>query len=134
MDPRAPDTKPLPVVETVVAPAVPTPTTAMTAEAPLPPPPPRRRDLTPVVLGLLALAAVVALALSIMAFNRNGAPDAPNALFGPIEGYGKAQADLDKTVSRSLQVWLDTHPATKRGAFAALGAAVLLAARAAVRG
>lgn len=61
------------------------------------------------------------------------APDAPNALFGPIEGYGKAQADLDKTVSRSLQVWLDTHPATKRGAFAALGVAALLAARAAVR-
>jgi NAD(P)-dependent dehydrogenase (short-subunit alcohol dehydrogenase family) len=60
-------------------------------------------------------------------------PDAPNALFGPIEGHGKAQADLDKTVSRSLQVWLDTHTATKRGAFAALGAAVLLAARAAVR-
>ena len=60
-------------------------------------------------------------------------PDAPNALFGPIEGHGKAQADPDKTVPRSLQVWLDTHPATKRGAFAALGAAVLLAARAAIR-
>ena len=60
-------------------------------------------------------------------------PKAPDALFGPIEGYGKAQADLDKTVSRSLQVWLDTHPATKRGAFAALGVAALLAARAAVR-
>ncbi|HKH76933.1 MAG TPA: hypothetical protein VKA51_08265 [Rubrobacteraceae bacterium] len=60
-------------------------------------------------------------------------PDAPNALFGPVEGHGKAQADLNKTVSRSLQVWLDTHPAMKRGVLAALGAAVLLAARAAVR-
>ena len=60
-------------------------------------------------------------------------PDDPNGLFGPVEGYGTAEADLDKTVSRSLQVWLDTHPAAKRGAFAALGAAALLAARSARR-
>lgn len=77
MDPRASDTMPLPVVETVVAPAVPPPTNAMPAEAPLPASSRRRRDLTPMLLGLLALAAVVALALSMMAFARNDATDTP---------------------------------------------------------
>ena len=58
--------------------------------------------------------------------------DAPDALFAPVEGQDRAEADFGgQTLSRSLTTWLDTHPATKRGliAFAALGVAAALRAR-----
>ena len=58
--------------------------------------------------------------------------DAPAALFAPVEGKDRAEADFGgQTLSRSLTTWLDTHPAAKRGlvAFAALGVAAALRAR-----
>lgn len=76
MERRPADTMPLPVVETVASPGPP-PTAAMPIEEPVPPPVHRRRDMTPWLLGLLAVAAVVALALSVLAFARKDPPSTP---------------------------------------------------------
>jgi NAD(P)-dependent dehydrogenase (short-subunit alcohol dehydrogenase family) len=57
---------------------------------------------------------------------------APDALFAPVEGQDRAEADFGgQTLSRSLTTWLDTHPVAKRGlvAGAALGVAAALRAR-----
>jgi hypothetical protein len=57
--------------------------------------------------------------------------DAPDALFGPIEGYDRVGGDLGgESLSRSLITWLDTHPAAKRGAVAGAALATLAALRA----
>jgi NAD(P)-dependent dehydrogenase (short-subunit alcohol dehydrogenase family) len=38
--------------------------------------------------------------------------DAPDGLFGPVEGYDRTEGDFDaESLSRSLSTWLDTHPA-----------------------
>ena len=58
--------------------------------------------------------------------------DAPDALFAPVEGQDRTEADFGgQTLSRSLATWLDTHPAAKRGlvAGAALWVAAALRAR-----
>lgn len=58
--------------------------------------------------------------------------DAPDGLFGPVEGQDKAEGGLDgQTLSSSLATWLDIHPVAKRGliAGAALGVAAALRAR-----
>ncbi len=58
--------------------------------------------------------------------------DAPDALFAPVEGQDRAEADFGgQTLSRSLATWLDTHPAAKRAlvAGAALWVAAALRAR-----
>ena len=80
MERPATDTQPLPVVETVVAPVVPAATAALPFEPegpPTPAPPPARRDLTPIVLGLLAVAAVLAIGLSVLALARRDQPAKP---------------------------------------------------------
>ena len=68
------DTQPLPVVETAAPPTV-----ALPVEPP--PPPPAavapRADRTPLVLGLLAVAAVLAIGLSVLALARRDEPPAP---------------------------------------------------------
>ena len=57
--------------------------------------------------------------------------DAPDGLFGPIEGYDRARGDFGgQSLSRSLFTWLDTHPAAKRGAIASAALATLAALRA----
>ena len=57
--------------------------------------------------------------------------DAPDGLFGPVEGYDKAEGDFGgESLSRSLITWLDTHPAAKRGAVAGAALATLAALRA----
>ncbi|HEV8116826.1 MAG TPA: hypothetical protein VGP53_11360 [Acidimicrobiales bacterium] len=74
MERRATDTQPLPVVETVAAPA------ALPVEPEGQPPPASpqgRRDLTPIVLGLLAVAAVLAIGLSVLALSRRDQPATP---------------------------------------------------------
>lgn len=75
------DTQPLPVVESAApsaAPSVAPPTVALPVDAaplvPAPVAPRGRRDLTPVILGFLALAAVVAIALSLVALSRRDQP------------------------------------------------------------
>ena len=58
--------------------------------------------------------------------------DAPDALFAPVEGQDRAEADFGRqTLSRSLATWLDTHPAAKLSlaAGAALWVAAALRAR-----
>lgn len=78
MERRATDTMPLPVVEAAPG-AGAAPTAAMPAEPPLPPPPPPappRRDLTPWLLGLLAVGALLALVLSAMALSGDDRPPA----------------------------------------------------------
>jgi hypothetical protein len=58
--------------------------------------------------------------------------DAPDALFAPVEGQDRAEADFGgQTLSRSLATWLDIHPAATLGlvTFAALGVAAVLRAR-----
>jgi NAD(P)-dependent dehydrogenase (short-subunit alcohol dehydrogenase family) len=57
---------------------------------------------------------------------------APDALFGPVEGEDRAEAEFGgQTLSRSLITWLDTHPVAKGGlvASAALGIAAALRRR-----
>src|SRR5919107_266605 len=50
--------------------------------------------------------------------------EAPDYLFGPVEGDDRIEGDLGKwSFSRSLSTWLDTHPSAKRGAV--VGAALL---------
>ncbi len=57
--------------------------------------------------------------------------DAPDGLFGPVEGYDRAEGDFGGgSLSRSLTTWLDTHPATKRGVVAGAALATLAALRA----
>ena len=77
MEPRAVDTMPLPVVETVASPAAPEATTVALPVEPAPRPPHRRRDLTPLVLGLLVVAAIAALGLSALALSRRGSAATP---------------------------------------------------------
>jgi NAD(P)-dependent dehydrogenase (short-subunit alcohol dehydrogenase family) len=58
--------------------------------------------------------------------------DAPDGLFGPIEGHDRIEGDFDaESLSRSFSTWLDIHPAAKRGlvAGAALATLTLLRAR-----
>jgi NAD(P)-dependent dehydrogenase (short-subunit alcohol dehydrogenase family) len=57
--------------------------------------------------------------------------DAPDGLFGPIEGYDTAEGDFGReSLSRSLTTWLDTHPAARRGVVAGAALAGLAALRA----
>jgi NAD(P)-dependent dehydrogenase (short-subunit alcohol dehydrogenase family) len=43
--------------------------------------------------------------------------EAPDYLFGPVEGNDRVEGDLGKwSFSRSLSTWLEIHPRTKRGA------------------
>ena len=57
--------------------------------------------------------------------------DAPDGLFGPVEGYDKAEGDfVGESLSRSLITWLATHPASKRGAVAGAALSTLAALRA----
>jgi hypothetical protein len=53
--------------------------------------------------------------------------DAPDNLFGPIEGHDTAKNGF-RALPRSLYNWLETHPAVKRTAVAGttLGALALL--------
>jgi hypothetical protein len=54
--------------------------------------------------------------------------DAPDGLFGPVEGYDKDEGDFGgESLSRSLITWLDTHPAAKRGAVPGAALATLAA-------
>src|SRR5215213_7177638 len=56
--------------------------------------------------------------------------DAPDGLFGPLEGYDKAEGDFGgESLSRSLITWLDTHPAARRGVLAGAALATLAALR-----
>jgi NAD(P)-dependent dehydrogenase (short-subunit alcohol dehydrogenase family) len=56
--------------------------------------------------------------------------DAPDGLFGPIEGYDRTRGDFGReSLSRSLGTWLDTHPATKRGVVAGATLATLATLR-----
>ena len=42
--------------------------------------------------------------------------DAPDALFGPMEGQDRAEGDFHgQSFSKSYSTWLDMHPAVKRG-------------------
>lgn len=74
-------TQPLPVVETVAAPVGPAETVALRpvppAPAPLPPPPPLRRDRTPLIVGLLALGALLAIVMAVLAFAGRDRPAPP---------------------------------------------------------
>ncbi len=58
------------------------------------------------------------------------AEDAPDNLFGPIEGHDTAKNGF-RASSRSLYSWLETHPSAKRTAVAgtAWGALALLRVR-----
>ncbi len=57
--------------------------------------------------------------------------DAPDGLFGPVEGYDSARGDFGgESLSRSLTTWLDTHPAARRGVLAGAALATLAALRA----
>jgi NAD(P)-dependent dehydrogenase (short-subunit alcohol dehydrogenase family) len=55
----------------------------------------------------------------------------PDGLFEPMPDQNRTDGDFDgQTLRRSVLTWLDTHPAVRRGAIAALGAAALLRAKA----
>ena len=77
------DTQPLPVVETASPPTV-----ALPVEPPPPPPaaaaPRVAWDRTPLVLGLLAVAAVLAIGLSVLALARRNPPASPTDPAGAV--------------------------------------------------
>ncbi len=58
--------------------------------------------------------------------------DAPNNVFGPIQGYDRVEGDFTgQSLKRSAYNWLETHPIVRSGLLAgtALGAFALRAAR-----
>lgn len=58
--------------------------------------------------------------------------DAPDGLFGPVEGHNKVEGEFGRwALGSSVSTWLDTHPAAKAGAVAggALAALAVLRAR-----
>ena len=106
MERRATDTQPLPVVETVAAPVVATAALPVEPEGAPPPAPPRgRRDLTPIVLGLLAVAAVLAIGLSVLALSRRDQPATPRDPAG-------ADAAATTVPTSSPPTSVDPPPAT----------------------
>ncbi len=58
-------------------------------------------------------------------------PDAPDALFEPMEGQDRAEGDFHgQSFSRSYSNWLDMHPAVKRGVAVGVALATLAVLRA----
>ncbi len=61
--------------------------------------------------------------------------DAPDALFGPMEGQDRAEGDFHgQSFSKSYSTWLDMHPAVKRGVVVGGALAAMAVLRAISRG